>query len=567
MGKNSAIAEQFRGPAAFARMTPVFLEMDKNSGRADLRSAVARVGGIRKNDTDILEVRELMELKYESTYRAKGLKRYSVGEIQGLNTAAMELAEPRLRTSEGKLEPGEICMLIFGITPEEYAWRGDAPKKLDALADQLRKRVPADRLIAWRVVDLKGQPVQRELKPRTGESIDGGAYAQAMKGRVAPAGGAAGPLDAEVLECHRLQKLCAAKEVPEGVRADWDAAKARLGAGIAALEAAWAAYDAPMGGRFPAIGYDGRIEIFTLRERAEAAQSRIAGADGLWQLRELPKEELRALLDWCAENGIAALRVDNGFAPAELSLKDVREVPDCENAKLRALMLREAQYGLRWNHFKQAQAEERLQRGALESMLTLRSFAWHELGNALLYAVCANPGGGSGDLATAAAAAKLGGARVVPGDRCVLLTEKQSGASRLAAFTSKKRALVLAGKLKGGARPVAMTFDDLAQRAGSCEGLLIDPDDLGYRLPKQEFDRLLKLRGKPPVAVRVKAAEDLPATEVPAPQLRAEMGDLPDPDRFDAPRGREAPPAEPSPETSAEKKPKRLGFWDRVRKK
>ena len=121
-----------------------------------------------------------MELKYQATYRAKGLKAYSVGEIQGLSPA-LELAEPRLRASEGKLEPGEICMLIFGITAEEYAWHENDTKKLDALAEQLRKRVPADRLIAWRVVDLKGKPVQREIKPQTGESIDGGAALRSFK--------------------------------------------------------------------------------------------------------------------------------------------------------------------------------------------------------------------------------------------------------------------------------------------------------------------------------------------------------------------------------------------------
>ena len=37
-----------------------------------------------------------MELKYQATYRAKGLKAYSVGEIQGLSPA-LELVEPRLR--------------------------------------------------------------------------------------------------------------------------------------------------------------------------------------------------------------------------------------------------------------------------------------------------------------------------------------------------------------------------------------------------------------------------------------------------------------------------------------
>lgn len=514
-----------------------------------------------------------MELKYQATYRAKGLKAYSVGEIQGV-TPALELAEPRLRAAEGKLEPGEICMLVFGITPEEYAWREGDAKKLDALAEQLRKRVPADRLIAWRVVDLKGKSVQRVLKPQTGESIDGGVYAQAMKSRAAQVVPLrTGPLDDLLKECCRLQKLCSAKDAPEGVRTDWSAEKAKLAAELK-KQNLWVAFDANLGGKLPFAGYDGRIELFTAAERADRARKRIAescGGNDFWIVKEIPVEQQEAFFQLCAENGLGALRVDNGFAPAELLLAELWQGKPCENAELRGLLLREAQYGVRWNKLKAAQAEEKLQRGALESMLTLRNFAWRALGNALVYALCAMPNGEGGELATAAAAAKLGmGLRVVPGDRCVLLNEKQSGASRLPVFTSKKRALVLAGKVKG-AQPVRMTFDDLVQRVGAAEGILIDPDDLGYRLPKAEFDKVRELRIKPPMAVRVKPAGDVPAaaTAAPGPRLQSEMGELPDPDSFDLPpKKMDAPaPDEAEAEAPAPKQERKPGFLRRLIKK
>ena len=516
-----------------------------------------------------------MELKYQATYRAKGLKAYSVGEIQAV-TPALELAEPRLRAAEGKLEPGEICMLIFGITAEEYAWREGDVKKLDALAEQLRKHVPADRLIAWRVVDLKGKPVQRTLKPQTGESIDGGAFAQAMKNRAAQAAPvSAGPLDDCLKECCRLQKLCAAKDAPEGVRADWSAERGRLAAELK-KRSLWVAYDANLGGRLPFAGYDGRIEIFTAADRADRARVRIAescGGQDFWIVKEIPKAEQEAFFELCAENGLSVLRVDNGFAPAELSLHEVREGKPCENAELRGMLLREAEYGVRWNRLKAVQAEEKLQRGALESMLTLRNFAWRALGNALLYTLCAIPSGEGGDLATAAAAAKDGiGLRVVPGDKCVVLNEKQSGASRLPVFTSKKRALVLAARVKG-AQPVRMTFDDLIQRVGAAEGLLIDPDDLGYRLPKAEFDKVRELRAKPPMAVRVKPAEEAstPAPASPAPRMQPEMGELPDPDSFDLPPKKPDAPATaaeaPQGEAPEQKQERKAGFFRRFMKK
>ena len=515
-----------------------------------------------------------MELKYQVTYRAKGLKAYSVGEIQGLGPA-MELTEPRLRAAEGKLGPGEICMLIFGVTAEEYAWRENDAKKLDALAEQLRKRVPADRLIAWRVVDLKGKLVQRVLKPQTGESIDGGAYAQSMKSRAAQAAPvSAGPLDGLLKECCRLQRLCAAKDAPEDVRADWTAERAKLAAELK-KQSLWVAFDANLGGRLPFAGYDGRIELFTAAERAARTRKRIAescGGNDFWMVKEIPAAEQEAFLQLCAENGLSALRVDNGFAPAELELSDLRQDKPCENSALRGMLVREAEYGVRWNRLKAAQAEEKLQRGALESMLTLRNFAWRELGNSILYALCATPNGEGGEFATSAAAAKLGmGLRVVPGDKCVLLNEKQSGASRLPVFSSKKRAQMLAGKLKG-AQPVRMTFDDLVQRVGAAEGLLIDPDDLGYRLPKTEFEKVIELRGKPPMAVRVKPAEDAPAPEqAPAPGLQSEMGELPDPDSFDLPPKKVDAPAleadSPDEAGSAPKKEGKLGFFRRFMKK
>ena len=81
-----------------------------------------------------------------------------------------------------------------------------------------------------------------------------------------------------------------------------------------------------------------------------------------------------------------------------------------------------------------------------------------------------------------------------------------------------------------------------------------------------------ELRAKPPMAVRVKPAEDEPAPEqAPAPRLRSEMGELPDPDSFDLPPRKEdapAPEAVKADEVStAPKKEGKLGFFSRFKKK
>ena len=225
-----------------------------------------------------------MEIRYKRTYVPGGMKRYTLGEVLGMPGYALEAADPRVKLKAGKLAPGEICMLIFGVTPEEYALRESDPKALDALAEKLLKNHPADRLLAWRIVDLKGAPVQKEIEVLTGDSIDGGAYTRMMREKTVQM--QAGPVDALLLESKRLQKLCADKNAPEGVKQDWLAARASLGRALMELEKLYVADDVLTGNRWPAIGFDGRAEIFTTRERAERTA------------RQITSRRMRSSLPW-----------------------------------------------------------------------------------------------------------------------------------------------------------------------------------------------------------------------------------------------------------------------------
>lgn len=491
-----------------------------------------------------------MELKYKRTYAAKN-RRYSVGEIPMMLGCAMEIVEPRPKLAEGKLNPGEICMILFGLTPDEYAWKDGGTRNLDDLEAQLRKNLPADRLIGFRVCDLKGAPVNRQVKLATGGSMDDGLFARKMKEKLG--GLAGGPVDAKLVECRRLQRIASGKDAPEGVKQDWLRARRDLGLALSNLDRIYVAYDGPMNGRYPSMGFDGRVEIFTLKTRAENAQKQFAtvhAGHDFWQMREISRDQMDAFFGRCASAGMMALRVDNGFAAVELALQDVMQVPPAQNMNLRNLMLREIQYGLRWNSLRQDNAPEKNVRGALESMLTMRNFAWHNAGNTVLYALCAVTGEPGGELCTAAAKQKLGmeDVRMVGGEKCLLAGEKMTGKQMLAVFTDRMLAASFAEQVPGNVRPVAMVFDELALRAQVAEGMLIDPATIGYRLPKTEFAKVQEMRGKPPVAVRIKPAQEETRPEAPAPQVQNEMGQLPDPDQFD-------PPAQPKQDEPVQEEP------------
>jgi len=481
-----------------------------------------------------------MEIRYKRTYLPPKGKRYTAGEIQALLGYAVEAADPRVALKEGKLAPGEICMMLFGITPEEYDWKDSDSRALDELVQKLCREIPADRLLGWRICDLKGAAVQKNVQLKTGASIDGGAFAERVKEKIRK--DMAGPIDDVVRESRRLQNLCVDKNAPEGVKQDWQAARTQLGKAILGLEKLYVVDELLVGNRWPSVGFDGRIEIFTTRERAERIKPQITAALGgmeIWSIRELPGAELVNYLRSCGMDGLNALRVDNGFAAAELNLKDF--MPDFmgENINLRSFAIREIEAGMRWNKLKEMGAEQKHLGSTLEGMLTFRNFTWREIGNASLYVVCA------------------GGAR----EKCVVLGGKDGGEKLLGVFTDRIRAAAFAERLEGNPVPVAMKFDELAQRARPFAGLMLDVGVLNYRLPAAEFDKVKELREKPPVVVRMQK----PEVQAPAPQPKApeDMGSLPNPDDFDAPkvqRAVEEAPKEDSPPQNPEKK----GFFKKL---
>jgi len=499
-----------------------------------------------------------MEIKYNRTFAPQG-KLYSVGEIQLMLGYALEIMEPRVQLAEGKLALGENAMILFGITPEEYAWRQNDIQALNRLAEQMRREVPADRLIGFQLRDIKGTPVKKEVKLKVGKSIDGGAFAQ----RLIAAGTTVrrGPVDAQLIECRRLQQLCATKEGMEANREAFENARRELATAMRGLDKWFVAYDALANSRWPFLGFDGRIEVFTNAERADAAKKAVEKASGgiaMWNIMEIPAANFENFFKVCAEHGTVQLRVDNGFAAAELGLRDFgRELLE-PGVDLRNMILREISYGVRWKNLKEKNAPEINVRGALESMLTMRNFVYRTVGNAVLYAVAVVPQIRSEGLCTPAARAKMGAAadkmQLCNAEKCAVIGDGKSKQSFFAVFTSVKRAAAFAAKANGPqgiGQPVAMVFDEIVPRIGNCDGLMIDVENFGYRIRKADIEKVMDLRTKPPMVVKIKPEEKENAAGVkiapvqPAPQPVAGMeASLPDPDQFDLPKKAEEPEEE-----------------------
>lgn len=474
-----------------------------------------------------------MEIKYQSDYVAKD-RSFSIGTIGLLSGYALQISEPRPRLAEGKLAPGEQCMILFGITKEEHDLKDTDLKALAQLAADLRREVPKDRVIATIVMDLTGKPVKKQIKLQTGESIDNGAFLN--KYRVQ-----AGPIDSSMVEARKLQDICAKKDTPSGVREDWNHTRANVARALLNLERVFVPYDTLLKSRYPYVR-EGRVELFTTLDRANKAMARVKAfnfGEDAWFLKEIAKADLPAFLDTCTEMGLNALRLDTTTLDVALFIKDISERETPRNAALRGCVIQEIACGTRFDQLKNVELKEVDRRRITERVLTLRNFSHREIGNAVLWSVGGVNGPVNGKLCTPKAMQKLDNApelQSVANANHVMVKLKNNDGQFLTLFTSEIRALSFAEKLNDSPRPILMTFDDacdLVRRIPAASGIILDVDDFGYRVTKEQFDSVLDLRSKPPQIVRIKEPVPKPE-EVPAPREAAlpnpDLNALPDPD-------------------------------------
>lgn len=497
-----------------------------------------------------------MNVKFKKTFATKN-NLYGLGEINMMYGYAMEITELRPRLSAGKLQPGEAMLIFFGITPEEYEMRETNPKRLEQLAAAIRKSYPADRLLSYLVLNFKGDIIARDVQLETVPTIDENGFP-----RPAAQGGA---IDAELNACARLQEIPA--DAPEGVKQDWIAARRAAAQALLKLDSFFVAYDLLTNGRYPAQSFDGRIYLFTSMQRAENEHAQVTKAVGLdiWQIREIKSAEYDRFFAEQRNLGMEFVRVDSGFATAELRIEDFGNAPLAPDARIMNLVLSQVVYGVRWMNMKQKNAPENAVRGAMESTLTMRNFAWREIGNAVLYIAC--PGNGEREC-TQAAHARIGEGRIVPVDACVQIADNSNSKEFIAAFTSAARAAAFAGRINPPLHPVAATFDDIVRLAKGCDGIILNIDEIGYRVQKDHFEDVLELRAKPPIAVRVRAEADAARESAEetqeAPRMNASLPNpdtaLPDPDAH-LPK-REAIAPQPEPQTDAPAK--KAGFFKRL---
>ncbi len=327
----------------------------------------------------------------------------------------------------------------------------------------------------------------------------------------------------EVSPFEALQAKCneAVKTAP-----DADETKAmvvELGKMMLSLEKFYVLIDKDFNDQFPFIGTDGRIEVCSSLEIAQA----VGNYYHEQKLGHVAIREYTGVADALKsfqKMGIAVVRLDNGVKPVDIWLKDILEpvssnVIEADNIGAKGMFLRELQYGYRLSKADNTQGEWAFKKGTTEFMLTMRYNAYRDFANGLCYVLVAScPYVEGKTFYTEKALEKAKellqkhnlpeASLIADGDTEYAVHtgpvnirvsqkpgEQDMATSFACAFTGREEIeTVRKNFMNYGINDgvLVITFDELYSHAMQCAGILVDMPTYGLELKKEEFPEVLK---------------------------------------------------------------------------
>lgn len=292
-----------------------------------------------------------------------------------------------------------------------------------------------------------------------------------------------------------------------------------LGLKLQDLEELYLIMDEDFNNSFPYIGTDGRIELCSTEEAAEALKAYLhKNYMGHVSIKKIPGKEIPEELTRLSDLGIAILRLDNGVEPVEIWFRDFldRETTSLlekENSAIAQMLLRDLQYACRANKLEDPDPAGK--KNLLEHMLTMRYNAFSRLGNTAVYALAEVPEG-QGITWYTPRALELAKKRLAkqnlpesallaPGDRQYRVYEwkanlrvtqlpgQTAAESLVCIFTGRapaeqtRKRFAEYGAVDG---ILVISFEELYGHAMQCAGLIVDLPSYGYVLKKEDLQEV-----------------------------------------------------------------------------
>lgn len=300
------------------------------------------------------------------------------------------------------------------------------------------------------------------------------------------------------------------------------------------IDALYVAYDEDFNPRWPFMGADGRPEVFTTPELAEAARNHFAQVhEGRFRVVKIENEKLPEFWQSLSRLGIGLFRLNNGRNPVELKVEDVQRkkpgsVIDDANAGMRNMMLRNLQYGYRLRKMDPSQKGTPREQLLFQTMATMQANGFRELGLGITYVLGPKGSGGLCYTPRALEQAKkllekrgldeshLAPAGVKwesyegPAKLRVVNKPNQPGMehAQLCVFTDYAQAAEVRDRFAQFGNDdgiLAISFEEMFAQAQQCAGIVVDMPTLALEIPKAEYPKILQFRASPgPIVIKFK---------------------------------------------------------------
>jgi len=331
-----------------------------------------------------------------------------------------------------------------------------------------------------------------------------------------------GPQTEETSEFEILQKRCfdLAKVVPGSE--ELMGLKARLGQMILGLDEIWVAYDEDFKGIYPYVSSNGRMEIFTKKEYADAAKNYYASChEAHMVIKSHAKDEIKKFFDDMLYMGIVYFILDNGVAAIDMSIESFVRYDgigylDKKNRAIRCYLMRYMQTLYRYNKISDAAVKEQRTKEYQNILSAYLSAGATALANGVVYALGPGPYAEGISLYTDAALEKLKSYHnkngifdeeymVCPGDTnyatvgsfdSVETIKNPALGDYVAVFTDKPLADKVRLDFKNYGPEydyniIAMTFDEVVKYALGCDGMIVDVPTYGHIIEKSKLTDII----------------------------------------------------------------------------
>ncbi len=248
---------------------------------------------------------------------------YKVGKFRELNLYAIEISDITGKISGEDAVLGGADILLMGITEKEFMLKETDKDALCALVDSLADNTPKDRLISYKQINYKGESVEKKLTPKS-DSIDNGEYVKYTQSIALYI-----PDDISVVINSdyylaanyylRATSIVEDKKTDE-IRDKIKQLKNIVLKKLKALNELYYVYNKSIGERYPTIGPNGAVWIFTMENLAKDIIAKNTDVD--FAYKKITSKDFLVILNHMYRYGMTDLVFNPGFDFAFIIKRD-----------------------------------------------------------------------------------------------------------------------------------------------------------------------------------------------------------------------------------------------------